>query len=159
MHGVFVDRIAGIAFGERYELDEHAFPAHAELFAEALRRCVVVFNISIDPAEVSLSEKMIEKGPCGFERVTLAAELWVEVPADRGGLGVVLLFGAAAEKIADDLTGLFQANRKAARVECAFLDSDFRRGEVSERLREEADGGRRMQTKPLIGWRAVRWRD
>lgn len=33
LHGVVVDRLAGIIMGERDEFDKRAFEAHAQLFA------------------------------------------------------------------------------------------------------------------------------
>ena len=86
MQGVFVDRIAVSVPGERDELDEHALPAHAQLFAKALRGRVVILDIGVEPAKASCPEEVVEQGPCGFERISAATELRIEVPADRGRL-------------------------------------------------------------------------
>lgn len=88
---------------------------------------------------------MVEQGSRGFERISLATEPGIEVPADRTRPVFLLLPCPAAEQIADDLTGLFEANRYAAIVEGAFADFGLRLGQVCQLQREEAGCGRRAQ--------------
>ena len=61
----------------------------------------MVLDIGIEPTETLCPEKMFEQGRGGFERVSLAPELRIEVPAD-GGRVVFVIFSGAAEQITDD---------------------------------------------------------
>ena len=87
---------------------------------------------------------MVEQRLRGFERISLPTEARIEVPTDRSR-AVFVVLSAAAEQIADDPAGLFQAYRHEAFVEGTPPDFDLRLGQVREREREEAGGRRRVQ--------------
>ena len=125
LHRIFIPGCAVWIVYKGDEFQEHALPAHAQLFAQVLTGKVIVLGIGVDAPCALLGKEIGKEGLGRLEGVPLALVGLVQHPAGAEGVpwGVLACMGLARLRVGVDLPNDL----------AAFLQGD---GEVVLRLAE-----------------------